>query len=79
MKTTTYIIPKNIIAELNALPPPPGAGPKSIWSDEQDAILLECWKTRDRVPFIKWFNEKYGHGSKSSMQRHYKMLTNKTE
>jgi len=63
--------------ELNAIPSSPGPGPKTVWDDEQDAVLLECWKTRERVAFIEWFNKKYGHGSKSSMQRQYKMLMEK--
>jgi hypothetical protein len=78
MKTATYQLPACIMAEIEALPPSFG-GRKREWTKEQDASLSKGWPTANHAAFIKWFIEKHGFGSKTTLQRRYRYLESKTD
>ncbi len=74
MKTTEYKLPADLIAELDAMPKS-GRGVQLQWTPEMDAVLLEGWPRLDHKKFIRWFVQRYGRGSRATLERRYDILT----
>ena len=74
-KTRKVTIPADILAEIDNLPAKTGTGIKSVFTPEQDAILVKIWESKTQVACIKWWKDKYGTHSKDSLRKRYAELT----
>jgi len=77
MNTTSYILPADLVAELDSFPPP-GFGPSRVnWTEESDQVVLQYWGKIRREDLINVFKDRYGFGSKNTLLARYKFLTGK--
>ena len=72
MKTTTYTIPKNLMAEFDNISN--SRSPAIQWTPEMDAVLTEFWYRKDQAEIVVWFKKKYGCGSYSTLLRRVREL-----
>jgi len=76
MKVKEYMIPADLIEELEALPNKYDKW-HDLWDDEKDAILLRIWETKRQEDVARWWKARYGWGSVSTLKRHHHELMTK--
>ena len=75
MKTTTYTLPTDLVAELDSFSPP-GFGPSRVtWTEEADQVVLQYWGKIRREDLLSVFKQRYGFGSKNTLLTRFKLLT----
>jgi hypothetical protein len=71
--TTKVKLPKELVAELDALPAR-SRGQVIEWTDELDALLLAYWPIKQHREVLEWWKKTYGWGSHDTLLKRYREL-----